>query len=300
MPFLGRCSVAEFSADGTRLALGSSLGSIEVWEVGTWRSCEVLRGQRAAVRGLAFSPDGSALAVGDEHGNLFVWELAELPIVAQLARFNGAVERPKWAPGGSWLAVRAEGALHVFHSGTPAMRKLLSLRDVGWSSERILDELDRIEELTPDQREELGRLVRARKEDAWRMYRIARDVLLDPRRTAEEYDDAARLARELDGRDLGLHGPLARALGELRAGSPEAAIDVAAEMLRFDEAPEREELYQAVRGLAIVRLDDRARLRAEFSAPAHRGVSRLEELRSLWAELDSHLAELSLATAEGL
>ena len=71
----GEIQVMAFSADGTRLALGSEYG---VWirDGRTGADLARLEGTAEGVRILALSPDGSTLAGGGEGGRVRLWDLA--------------------------------------------------------------------------------------------------------------------------------------------------------------------------------------------------------------------------------
>jgi WD40 repeat protein len=75
--------VLKFSPDGTRLAIGNTMGWINVWD---------LRDRKIVARfnpmqpwfEASFSPDGEKLAVGDAVGNLFLWNIEDQKLVAQI------------------------------------------------------------------------------------------------------------------------------------------------------------------------------------------------------------------------
>ena len=64
-----------FSADGQRLASGSSDGTVRVWNLATKKAERVLKATRAEVRSVALSADGRWLAAGVRYGPIKVWDL---------------------------------------------------------------------------------------------------------------------------------------------------------------------------------------------------------------------------------
>jgi WD40 repeat protein len=70
-----------FSPNGRLLA--ASLGNaVRLWDVATWQPVAELKGDNAAVIGLAFAPDGKTLATGDAVGTLRLWDVAQKREVA--------------------------------------------------------------------------------------------------------------------------------------------------------------------------------------------------------------------------
>jgi WD40 repeat protein len=68
------CEVVAFSPDGKRLATGSRLGVITLWDAATGQETLSLRGHSATVQCLAFSPDGRFLASASEGETVKLWE----------------------------------------------------------------------------------------------------------------------------------------------------------------------------------------------------------------------------------
>jgi WD40 repeat protein len=66
----------EFSPDGAALACGDWKGTVTVWETGTGREMQTLRGHTKMVAGLAFHPDGRRLASGSLDNTVRLWDLA--------------------------------------------------------------------------------------------------------------------------------------------------------------------------------------------------------------------------------
>ena len=62
-----------YSADGTRLAVGSSIG-VWVYNALTGAEIDLLKGHTDAVRSVAFNPNGSTLASGSGDGTIRLWD----------------------------------------------------------------------------------------------------------------------------------------------------------------------------------------------------------------------------------
>ncbi len=64
-----------FSPDGKALAMASLGGSVQLWDIGTGKLLEPLRGHAGAVLSLAFSPDGRTLASGGTDQTVRLWNV---------------------------------------------------------------------------------------------------------------------------------------------------------------------------------------------------------------------------------
>src|SRR4051794_23409368 len=68
--------LAAFSADGTRLAIGSFTENALVVDTTSWKVERPLPGHGKAARGVAFAPDGKTLAVSSADGFIQFWDTA--------------------------------------------------------------------------------------------------------------------------------------------------------------------------------------------------------------------------------
>lgn len=112
---LGRVAI---SGDGTRVAVGTSKGTIHLLEAKDGTELQVLRGHKGHVFSVSFSPDGRLLAsAGYGDRTVRLWSLRE---GAELRRFDGEPEqlqpativafspdgkRLAWGAGSRWLRI---------------------------------------------------------------------------------------------------------------------------------------------------------------------------------------------------
>jgi serine/threonine protein kinase len=125
-----KAGVLEFSADGSRLAVGDGK-TVRVREgLGFAKEAEVLAGHPDTVSALAFAPAGRRLAVGCVDGSVWVWDLATRKHEDQSPQPRSAeVAALAYAPGGKRIAIgRPHDAKVLFTTGA---RDPLSLRAQG-------------------------------------------------------------------------------------------------------------------------------------------------------------------------
>jgi WD40 repeat protein/serine/threonine protein kinase len=75
IPGTGLLTRLAFSPDGTRLAWGSSDGSVTVWDLVARQECHVLKGHQRQLVGLRFSSDGKWLVSASEDTAIKVWDV---------------------------------------------------------------------------------------------------------------------------------------------------------------------------------------------------------------------------------
>jgi dipeptidyl aminopeptidase/acylaminoacyl peptidase len=103
--FRGEVTGVAFSPDGQRVAAGSRDGSVKLWESGTGRELQTLRGRDNQVSAVAFSPDGRLLAAASSDVGVRLWEVES---GREVRTFPGTPDRRilavVFSPDGQYLA----------------------------------------------------------------------------------------------------------------------------------------------------------------------------------------------------
>jgi WD40 repeat protein len=76
-----------FGPDGSRLAWGSTDGTVTVWD-GTGREMHTLRGHTSWVQAVAFSRDGKQIASASLDGTVKIWNAPPAPNLSQLGTID--------------------------------------------------------------------------------------------------------------------------------------------------------------------------------------------------------------------
>jgi WD40 repeat protein len=74
-PDTGGMHWVAFSPDGKTLAVAGTEGTIDLWDVPSWRITRTLAGHEGVVRRVVFAPDGKGLATGGDDGTVRLWDL---------------------------------------------------------------------------------------------------------------------------------------------------------------------------------------------------------------------------------
>jgi WD40 repeat protein len=104
-----------FHPSGELLAVGSSGGSADIWNMRTTERVARMTGHGDAVAAVAFSADGAYLATAGRDGFVNVWAVSSGHLVTTLRTRASSLEAVAFAPRGREVAVAgAEGRVTVF------------------------------------------------------------------------------------------------------------------------------------------------------------------------------------------
>jgi WD40 repeat protein len=92
-----------FSADGTRLAVGTSTGVVTVWELSDMTRSVQMKGHENAVHAVAFAPDGRTLATAGEDHTVRLWQPVSGRLLMVLSGHTGPVKRLHFEDDGMTL-----------------------------------------------------------------------------------------------------------------------------------------------------------------------------------------------------
>lgn len=101
-------TVAAFSPDGSRVAIGNTLGRVEVMRADGSGRPLVLDGHVQEITTLAFSPDGSRLVTGSSDGTARVWAVDSGDSVATLPGDGAEVRAVRFSPDGRRVVVASK------------------------------------------------------------------------------------------------------------------------------------------------------------------------------------------------
>jgi serine/threonine protein kinase/WD40 repeat protein len=96
------------SADGLRLASGSTDGTARIWTLRTGTADHVVEGHDQRASGVAFSPDGARLATADGTGHVRIVDVATGHVTLTGAPHDRWINRIAWSPDGRWLVTAAD------------------------------------------------------------------------------------------------------------------------------------------------------------------------------------------------
>jgi WD40 repeat protein len=120
---------AEFSPDGSLLAVRNASGDVSLYPVATWvRREQTLPGGGRVVMDFAWSPDGSQIAVAsvenddvwasdDPSGRVDVWDTASLEKRYTLEGLNGPALSVAWSPDGRRIAASNNTNVAIWSTG---------------------------------------------------------------------------------------------------------------------------------------------------------------------------------------
>ena len=120
---LGKGTISEiaYSPDGTRLAVGGSIG-VWIYDVQSGKELALLTEHTSRVTSVAFSPDGKTLATGDWDGTARLWDVDTTTLIHEFTAHNGRVYSVAFSPDGKTLATGGEdGNLRLWDVDTTTL-----------------------------------------------------------------------------------------------------------------------------------------------------------------------------------
>jgi WD40 repeat protein len=103
---------------GSRIAIGSMSGTIELFDAHSGKVVQTLRGHEGGTRGLQWNPDGSRLASTGADRMIRVWDPETGLVALTIQASRGPVVQLAWSPDGRRLVSTASpGTLKVWDAG---------------------------------------------------------------------------------------------------------------------------------------------------------------------------------------
>ncbi len=97
------------------MAIGSTFGPGEIWDVESGRKLATLSGQTGSIQSIRYSPDGSVVATGGTDGTVRVWDAASGDLLLVLEGHEGEVSALAFSPDGAKLASSSpDGTVRVW------------------------------------------------------------------------------------------------------------------------------------------------------------------------------------------
>jgi WD40 repeat protein len=109
-----------FSPNGKKLALASDLATaVTLWDLGTRKPTEPLRGHKQGISSIAFSPDSKTLATGSADGTVKIWSAAPRGERTVLGKLNSEMLSVAFAPDSQTLATgSADGIVTLWSAAS--------------------------------------------------------------------------------------------------------------------------------------------------------------------------------------
>jgi WD40 repeat protein len=116
---------AQWSKDGKRIATGSSVGKVTVWDAESYKELASVPGLLGRATSVAWSPKGGQLAIGSNDWIAMIWDPQVRTELLTLPGHTGGVTRLAWSPDGKRLATAGQDGTVLLH--TVSVRELMVL-----------------------------------------------------------------------------------------------------------------------------------------------------------------------------
>ncbi|RYN76833.1 hypothetical protein AA0119_g13569, partial [Alternaria tenuissima] len=94
-------------------------GTVQVWDAGSGKAVQTLKGHSSLVKAVAFSPDGKTLASASRDGTVKVWDAGSGKAVQTLKGHSWGVYAVAFSPDGKTLASASDdGTVQVWDAGS--------------------------------------------------------------------------------------------------------------------------------------------------------------------------------------
>ncbi|HYE94803.1 MAG TPA: T9SS type A sorting domain-containing protein [Rubricoccaceae bacterium] len=119
----GQTADLAYSADGSRLAVGTWLAGIRIVDTGTGDIVRTISGAHGgAVRRVDFSADGTLLVSGGDDGLVKVWSVADGSLVRTMTGHSGAVTALDLSDDDRFVVSGGDTTIRLWDFGTGALR----------------------------------------------------------------------------------------------------------------------------------------------------------------------------------
>ncbi|HEY8505067.1 MAG TPA: serine/threonine-protein kinase, partial [Gemmataceae bacterium] len=123
-----------YAPDGARLAAGTKVGRVYLWDGGVGGECARIESPFGPVRSVAFSPDGALLAGGHADGTVALWDAATGERLAALRGHDGRVWSVGFSGDGRTLVTTSgDGVAKHWH-----VSPLLSHRELRFAGGKVM------------------------------------------------------------------------------------------------------------------------------------------------------------------
>ena len=117
--------VVQFSPNGTRLAVASSIG-IWLYETQAYQESGLLTKSEGWIKSLCFSPDGRTLASGSWEKGVSLWDVATGRSQVLIEDTKGDVASLTFSPDGQTLAIGSRSGIYLWDVATSTLREIIS------------------------------------------------------------------------------------------------------------------------------------------------------------------------------
>ncbi|MFJ4428605.1 protein kinase domain-containing protein [Streptomyces bobili] len=128
-------NAAAFSLDGRTLAIASDGGTVQLWDLVTFKNRKIVTNHHDAMLAMAFSPDGRTLATPGAGGTVWLWDPATGRARTTLNSQDESLSAMAFSPDGRTLATASHGGtVRLWDPATGRARTTLNSQDESLSA----------------------------------------------------------------------------------------------------------------------------------------------------------------------